>query len=87
MALVAGLAVTAGVVGIAPAGAVTAVPNQRFFGYVADPSYASHVYAVGPFSGTGANSLVDSTLNPDGTYTDTDRFDLEGSGTTHLPGG
>ena len=69
-----GVAMSGG--GPASAIAATPPPNQSFVGVAHGPELTNTVVAVGPFSGVGTNVAVDSTSNPDGTFTDTDRFEF-----------
>jgi hypothetical protein len=53
----------------------SAHPNQRFV-LVATDLGQGRLVASGPIHGVGTDTVVDHTDNPDGSSTDTDRFEL-----------
>lgn len=66
-----------GPVGWRAASADTASP-QRFVLVATDLSGTGHLVASGPVHGVGTDTVISHTENPDGTFTDVDRFDLPG---------
>lgn len=70
--LVAGLVLAAA----APAPASASPPNERFVLVAADIGGSARLVATGPVSGVGTDTVLGHTDNADGTFTDTDRFDL-----------
>ncbi|HET9647706.1 MAG TPA: hypothetical protein VFP34_05675 [Microlunatus sp.] len=57
--------------------AATDTANQRFVIMAHGTTMTSRrLTATGPISGVGTDTLLDHNLNPDGTFTDIDRFDL-----------